>query len=470
MNNGSNIKQNDSKDIKYFIRRVESLLEVGLLSLIYFLMWKYNYRDQGPFPYYGRGKYILVGVYAIFIFILFYYSDSFKFGYLKAADAVMGQYIALIIVNVVTYFQLCLISNFMLNVVPMLILTLIDIATATCLVYLFTAIYHHFYVPKDMLMIYGTKQAVALKIKMNVRTDKYDVSKMMSCDEDMELLQDEMMKHDAVIINDVHAEKRNDLLKFCYKNKIRAYIVPKISDIILQGAEEITLFDTPLLLVKGNGPTLIQLMVKRMVDIILCLIAMIPGLPIMLIVAAAIKLEDGGPVFYKQERVTKDERRFNILKFRSMIVDAEKAGISMPAVDHDPRITKVGNVIRGLRIDELPQILNILKGDMSIVGPRPERVEHHLSYTEEVPEFVNRTKVKGGLTGYAQIYGKYNTSPYDKLRLDLMYIENYSIMLDFKLILMTLQILFKPESTEGFDKVIEVDEEGEEITDNKTED
>ena len=132
--------------------------------------------------------------------------------------------------------------------------------------------------------------------------------------------------------------------------------------------------------------------------------------------------------------------------------------MSMRASSEDPRITKVGKIIRACRVDEFPQILNILKGDMSIVGPRPERLENVSKYRESIPEFTYRTKVKAGLTGYAQIYGKYNTSPYDKVRLDLMYIENYSIFLDIKLIFMTLQILLKPESTEGFDKEKELDE------------
>jgi lipopolysaccharide/colanic/teichoic acid biosynthesis glycosyltransferase len=190
-------------------------------------------------------------------------------------------------------------------------------------------------------------------------------------------------------------------------------------------------------------------------DLAICLPALVIAAPIMLVVAIAIKLEDGGPVFFKQTRATRDNKTFDILKFRSMIVDAEKEGKSIPATDGDPRITKVGRIIRATRLDELPQILNILKGDMSIVGPRPERVEHVEEYTRELPEFSYRLKVKGGLTGYAQIYGKYNTSAYDKLRLDLMYIENYSILLDIKLILMTLRIMLKKESTEGFDQVID---------------
>ena len=162
-------------------------------------------------------------------------------------------------------------------------------------------------------------------------------------------------------------------------------------------------------------------------------------------------------MFYTQKRMSLDGQVFDILKFRSMIVDAEKEGRSIPATEHDPRITRVGAFTRATRIDELPQLLNILKGDMSIVGPRPERVEHMEKYSRDIPEFNFRLKVKGGLTGYAQIYGKYNTSPYDKLRLDLMYIENYSFMTDLKLILMTIRIMLKKESTEGFDKAEELE-------------
>jgi exopolysaccharide biosynthesis polyprenyl glycosylphosphotransferase len=226
---------------------------------------------------------------------------------------------------------------------------------------------------------------------------------------------------------------------------------------VIRGATEICLFDTPLLLVRGRGLTVTQKVIKRALDILLSVIAMIVASPIMLLVALAIKCEDGGPVFYRQDRVTLNGKVFSILKFRSMIVNAEKDGKSQPATGRDPRITKVGNIIRATRIDELPQILNILKGDMSIVGPRPERVEHVEKYTQELPEFTYRLKVKGGLTGYAQIYGKYNTSAYDKLRLDLMYIENYSILLDIKLILLTIRIILKKESTEGFEKQEELE-------------
>lgn len=161
-------------------------------------------------------------------------------------------------------------------------------------------------------------------------------------------------------------------------------------------------------------------------DIICSAVLLLLTSPLMLITAIAIKVDDGGPVFFTQERCTLNRKIFKIYKFRSMIVDAEVDGKSKPAGDRDDRITKVGKVIRATRIDELPQLFNILKGEMSLIGPRPERIEHVDKYCEEVPEFAYRLKVKGGLTGYAQVYGKYNTTAYDKLKLDLIYIEKFS--------------------------------------------
>lgn len=439
--------------MKSAVRKLEGFLEIAVLSVVYYLVWRYFYRNLG-FRYYGKGKYVLTGVYAFLILILFLYCDGFKYGHNKISDVTISQWISIVIINVITYFQICLMLNHMVNILPIVLLIVVDALLAFGFVYFYTYIYHRLYVPKHMLMVYGNENAVTLKLKMDTRPDKYRVEKLLSVEEKLERIQEEILKYDAVIINDVSAQDRNDILKFCYREGVRSYVVPKISDIILGGAEDITLFDTPLLLVKGRGLTIGQRFIKRMMDIAFCLIALIPGLPVMLIIALAIKMDDHGPIFYRQERVTRNGEKFEILKFRSMVVDAEKEGIPIPATDGDPRITKVGKVIRATRLDELPQILNILKGDMSIVGPRPERVEHVEMYMEEIPEFIYRYKVKGGLTGYAQIYGKYNTNAYDKLRLDLIYIENYSIVLDIKLILMTLRIMLKPESTEGFDKAV----------------
>lgn len=451
------IKKRNLDGVKSIIRGIEGFVEIAIVTLIYYFVWRLSY-PEGTFPaYYGNGKYVLTGVYALLILVLFFNFDGFKFGYMRLSDVLISQCIALFIANFITYWQLCLIANVVINPIPMLILMAVDMVVALGCTYTYSVIYHRLYVPKKMVMIFGSSEAVSLKLKMDTRCDKYRICKLISVEEGFERICEQIVGFDAVVINDISAEMRNDILKYCYKHGIRTYVAPKVSDIIIRGAKSINLFDTPLLLVKGRGITLPQRVYKRVFDVVVCAFAMIIAAPIMLIVAIAIKIEDGGPVFYTQKRVSLDGKVFDILKFRSMIVDAEKDGHSIPATDHDPRITKVGAFTRATRIDELPQLLNILKGDMSIVGPRPERVEHMEKYAVDIPEFDFRLKVKGGLTGYAQIYGKYNTSPYDKLRLDLMYIENYSFMQDIKLILMTIRIMLKKESTEGFDKAEELE-------------
>lgn len=447
-------------EIKGMIRRLEVVAEIVILVLIYYYIWQSYYIIGITFT--GRGKYVLMLVYGAILLVLFVLCEAFQYGHQKIIDVVVAQWTAIVMANTITYFQLALQAARLVTPLPMLLLTLIDFVVTVFLCWIFSTIYHSRYVPRNMVMIYGEQNSLSLKFKMETRPDKYSVTKTVSEGVGYDAIIEEIDRHDAVIINDVHGQLRNDILKYCYENGVRTYIAPKISDIVLRGAPSVSLFDTPLLLVKGLGLTPGERAVKRFFDIALCLLAMIIAGPLMIIIAIAIKLDDHGPVFYKQERVTRNGRLFDILKFRSMVVDAEKDGEPQAAVDNDPRITRVGRVIRASRLDELPQILNILKGDMSIVGPRPERKEFNDAYTQKIPEFPYRLKVKGGLTGYAQIYGKYNTSAYDKLRLDLMYIEDYSILLDLRLVLMTIRILFSKESTEGFDKTVTVEsEEGE---------
>ena len=302
-----------------------------------------------------------------------------------------------------------------------------------------------------------------LKIKMDSRKDKYNVSKIISINAGLDAIVAQIPKFDAVILNDVPAEMRNDILIFCYRYRVRTYVAPGLTDVMLRGAKNISLFDTPLLLVKGTGLTPAQRVAKRAMDIVVSALALLVLALPLTAVAIAIKLEDGGPVFYKQKRMTRGGREFDILKFRSMIVDAEKYAGAVLATENDPRITRVGRFIRATRLDEFPQFINIFKGDMSVVGPRPERKVLADKIREEVPEFDYRLKVRGGLTGYAQIYGKYNTSSYDKLRLDLMYIENYSLLLDIKLLILTLRIIFSKDSTEGVDVAEENRKKAEEL-------
>ena len=448
------------EDMKGFVRVAETLLEILILTLLYYFVWMHGY-TLAYFAY--KGKYVLMGVYAVLLYIFFQNSDCTMFGQLHRVDLIIGQIISIVLVNGITYFQLCLIANQMLTPAPILILTAGEVVLAAVLVVLYTGLYHKLYAPHEMLLIYGNRRGVSLKIKMDSRRDKYNISKLISVEEGFEAICREMGKYDAVILSDVPAQIRNDILKYCYRYRIRTYLSPKLTDIMIRGGKNITLFDTPLLLVKGTGLTPAQRVAKRCMDIVLSAIALLITSPAFLVVAISIKLEDGGPVFYKQKRLTRNGREFEILKFRSMIVDAEKYAGAVLATEDDPRITKTGKVIRATRLDELPQLLNILKGDMSIVGPRPERKVIADEYCKDIPEFAYRLKVRGGLTGYAQIYGKYNTSAYDKLRLDLMYIENYSFLLDIKLIILTMRIIFSKESTEGIDKAQENQERTDEL-------
>ena len=449
---------------KNTVRKIESAIELAIMAIAYYLVWKYQIFDSEYFyPFLGRGKYVLMGIYFVLMLVIIHLCEGFKYGILKIADVLFSQWIAIFIVNAVTYFQLCLMANVMIPVAPMLRLTLGDFVISGISVYIFFAIYQSHSKASKLLMVYGNKESVSLKLKMDTRSDSYNIRRIVSIDEGMDSIIEMLADYDGIVISDVSAEQRNDLLKYCYMHEIETYITPKISDVIIAGGEGIHQFDTPLVMINTTGLTPEQRSIKRFFDVVLCSIASVVLSPLMLIMAIAIKLEDHGPVFYKQARVTRDGKVFDILKFRSMVEDAEQR----PATDDDDRITKVGHVIRATRVDELPQLFNIIKGDMSIVGPRPERIEHVQKYTEAIPEFEFRSKVKGGLTGYAQIYGKYNTSAYDKIKLDLMYIENYSFLLDIKLILMTIRIVFKKESTEGFDKVVTADEILETLNQNK---
>ena len=457
-----NKKQYKLDRAKGMIRAAEGLLEIVALALVYYIIWRKCYRPLGFPGYNGYGKYVLAGIYGLLSLFLFANFDGFKFGYLKKVDLFLSQMLAMFFVNFITYWQLGLIATFVLPLGPMLLIMGIDVVLTLLFTTVYSTLYHRLYTPKNMVMIYGNRESVALKFKMETRKDKYRMTKLISADEGLEKICGQLQNFDAVVINGVEGQLRNDILKYCYRHAIRTYVSPKVSDIIVRGASEINLFDTPLLLVRGRALTYPQRIVKRAFDLVVCSIALIVASPFMLIIALAIKLEDGGPVFFRQKRATYDGKAFDILKFRSMIVDADKYSVGL-ATEKDPRITKVGNVIRAIRFDELPQLLNIIKGDMSIVGPRPERVEHMEAYGKEVPEFDFRLKVKGGLTGYAQIYGKYNTSPYDKLRMDMMYVETYSFFNDLKLILMTLRILLKKESTEGYEKIEELKRQTEEI-------
>ncbi len=438
------------------IKRIIILLLsfVGLLiqTAAYSYSWFGYYYDTVKVKLYFRGHILMIFLY---IALLFFFSSTYgglKVGYLKPTEVFFSQIFALLCVNVISYFQISLMANWVVNVEPMIKVTVAQILLSGVWTYLCNMFYRRAFPPREMLLIHGERPIADILEKFASRKDKFHIANCINVAEGYEaIVQEAEKRYGAVVLWDIPTTFRNRILKFCYSKSIRVYMMPKIPDVIIKGSEQLHLFDTPILLTREYTLTVEQRIVKRFIDLLCAILLLIIASPFMLLTAIAIKLYDGGPVFYKQVRCSRDAKEFSIIKFRSMRVDAEKDGVARLAAKNDARITPIGKFIRAVRIDELPQLLNILKGEMSFIGPRPERPEIIEQYLKEMPEFVFRMKVKAGLAGYAQIYGKYNTTPYDKLKLDLSYIETYSILLDLKLMLLTLKILFKPESTEGVD-------------------
>lgn len=398
-----------------------------------------------------RGNWAVIGMYVLFVYFFTRVFGGYRIGYMRVPDIILSQVLAVLLAMVVGYLEICLVANDYLTPRPLIMMTLAEIIFIVPWVILVRKGYQHLYPPRQMLVIYGNYSPDDLIDKINTRKDKYNICASESYRVGYERLYPLILKYNAVVLCDLPAEARNQIMKFCYQESVRTYVTPKISDILFRGADDIHLFDTPLLLSRNQGLSIVDLFIKRCMDIVFSMAGIILASPFMILIALFIKLYDRGPVFYKQERITKDGKPFMIIKFRSMSVHSEEEGARL-AAKGDSRVTPVGRLIRAIHFDELPQLFNILKGDMSMVGPRPERQVIADQYAEEIPEFVLRLKVKAGLTGYAQVYGKYNTTPYDKLKLDLTYIENYSAWLDIRILLLTFKILFVRENTEGVDE------------------
>lgn len=442
------------ESFKRVIQLFFSLINLGVQIGIFFYCYWFFYRSWFRLAiyegYYFWGHVIITGIYSFLLFAFSNMYGALRVGYQRNIDQIISQFIGTLITNFIMYCILSLLCMEPMNLVYYAPMTIIQLVWAGVWIVLSAMLYKSMFPPRQMLLIHGDRPTEDIIAKFNSRKDKYVISKSISVHKGVNAICEEATeRYDAVVLWDIPAEPRNKILKFCYGKSIRVYIMPKISDVILSGAEQLHLFDSPILLTREYSMTIEQRFMKRLIDIVCSLILIVVTSPFMLLTAIAVKMYDKGPVLYKQVRCTENAREFKIVKFRSMRVDAEKDGKARLAKKDDDRITPIGKFIRKVRLDELPQLFNILKGDMSFIGPRPERPEIIAQYMEVMPEFEYRMKVKAGLAGYAQVYGKYNTTPYDKLKLDLCYIEHYSIWLDLKLMLLTLKVLFTPDATEG---------------------
>lgn len=427
---------------------------IGVQIAIYIYYWFNHFfpNVEKRLPFWVKGHWLIICIYAVLLFFFYNMYGGMRVGYLKNTEIIFSQIFATVMVDLLTYAQLSLMVLQIYDVKSYSSMIVIQAAWVMVWTNIASLIYKNIFPPRRLLLVYGERPVDGILEKLASRKDKFEVAKCMNISAGVDAVNAEALeRYDAVVIWDINSEDRNRIMKFCYGQSIRTYIMPKITDVIMKGAEELHLFDTPLFLTREYVLTIEQRFIKRCIDLVCALILFVITSPFMLITALMVKIYDGGPVLYKQVRCTTGGRQFKILKFRSMRVDAEKDGVARLASKGDSRITPVGKFIRKVRLDELPQLINIIKGDMSFIGPRPERPEIIEQYKEVMPEFEFRMKVKAGLAGYAQVYGKYNTTPYDKLKLDLAYIENYSVWLDLKLMLLTLKVLLWPDSTEGIE-------------------
>ena len=434
---------------KRLFRLMGALLLMGVETGVYGYVWNGYFNKLIEFPFWRRGNWLMIALYAGLLFFFLMTYGGFRIGYLKKGNLLCSQILSIGLLNVITYIQISLLDKKFHDPRVLGFMTIGQILIAIGWTFLFQSLYRILFPPRRMLLVCGDRPAFHLMEKINSREDKYYLAKAIHIRAGIKTILEEAKKYDALIVGDIPAKDRNALLKKCFEEDIRTYTVPKLSDILIRTSQELDIFDSPLLLSRNDGISGIQRFIKRAMDVICSSVGIVVLSPFFLLVALSIYLTDRGPVFYKQTRLTEGGKEFQICKFRTMIQNAEAQTGARLAAENDDRILPVGHFLRRTRLDELPQLFNIWKGEMSIVGPRPERPELAAEIEEEIPEFCYRLKMKAGLTGYAQVYGKYNTTSYDKLKLDLTYIRNYSLLLDLKLILMTPKIMMLKESTEG---------------------
>lgn len=430
--------------------RFVKLLNVVLVAAPFVCCWLGYYAKQAiRFP----SSYRSVGMIAMFAALYCFFGrvyDAFLISLRRISELFYSQMMGILMADAFIFIVLWLMSDGFPNLLPAL-------AALACQLLLSAAwcrISHQWYFShfsgQRTGIIYDARREMEDLFGAYGLNKKFDIQFTCRVEECMAQEMRMLRGMDSVFLCGVHSHERNAILKFCVAHGINVYMIPRIGDVIMSGAKRMHMFHLPILRAGRYNPPIEYTVLKRLFDMASSALAILITSPIMLAISVAVKAYDGGPVLYKQTRLTKDGRRFQILKFRSMKTDAERDGVArLSTGESDGRITPVGRFIRACHLDELPQLFNILGGSMSVVGPRPERPEIAAQYEKDMPEFALRLQAKAGLTGYAQVYGKYNTLPYDKLQMDLMYIANPSFLEDLRIIFATVLVLFQREKTEG---------------------
>lgn len=417
------------------------------------LLWYYNISPYWEEEYTGYGTLFAVGVlFCITYWVFAKMYQAQKIGIYRLTELTYFQLLAFMIADTILIVESVIwfhgfaklkILSFVLGFVAQMFVTVLSI-------FVHNRLFARYDEARKIMIIYGNDGYHSLIKKMNAKKYRYNIIGCYADDIPIKALEKQINECESLYLYETAEDVKRQLVLYCDRIGKDIYLTQNVEELLTMGFDISHTFDTPFIRTKRMPERWYYSFVKRTLDVVCAGVGLIVLSPVFLITALCIKLYDRGPVFYKQVRLTKDHKEFKIYKFRSMIMNAETDSARL-ASQNDDRITPIGKRIRALRIDELPQLINILKGDMTIVGPRPERPEIEKLYLEELPEFGLRLKVKAGLTGYAQVFGKYNTTPEDKLKLDLLYINQRSLLLDFKLILYTIKIIFVPEATEGID-------------------
>ena len=440
---------------QYGLMWVKFLHFILILGLFYIFWMLFRYKAlvaPGGEIGFRYNYFVLIG-YAVINFFFNRVYNSYLFGYSRIRNLIFSQFITQLFAIIIVYLVVSISWAKALNPLIFVLMLVIQLFLDFVCSYFGNWYYFRKNPTKKTILIYRNeidrKRFGIIKGKPSERL--YDIVEEFRYEGDSFMeIREKLEGYDAIFVAGVNSRCRNGILKYCHENRIPGFFLPHIGDVLMQGAMHIQSFDSPVLYVNRKQITPEYRIVKRAADFLLALLFLIITSPVTLVTALIIKFYDKGPVIYKQVRVTEGGKHFRILKFRSMRTDAESDGIArLSTGENDSRITPIGRNIRACRIDELPQLINILKGDMSFVGPRPERPEIATEYEKELPDFQLRLQVKAGLTGYAQIYGKYNNDPYEKLEFDLLYINHMGFLTDLQLMFATFAVLFSKESTAG---------------------
>lgn len=445
--------------MKIKLRKLETsiifLIKTTLYIILFWIFYGLYARTNWWLLNLSRTSGVTVATYIIMSYMFSNIYGRYDIGKRKSKPIITSLFLTMVFTDVISMFMLSVMNTndknnktFILEQ-PLLLIPILILQFIVILIYTYggNALYFKLYEPEKCIIITSSQRSLN-EIIRGVRKYKLQYKVEKVADYRDKKLKEYIIGHDTIFVYDVPVKERTEIVEYCYQNMKNVHFNPDMHDVVEKSARHFILDDVSMFGNYSKGLTLEQKFTKRIMDVVISLFALIITSPLLLLSIILIKLEDKGSIIFKQNRATRDGKIFSVYKLRTMKEDVE----NYSAIENDERVTKVGKFLRKYRIDEIPQFYNVLKGDMSVVGPRPEMLANIFNYTSILPEFEYRLRVKAGITGYAQIAGKYNTSPKDKLILDLMYIEEYSFWLDIKLLFQTLIVLFKKDSTEAFRK------------------